>query len=1213
MAKAVTRLLLPLLVALVAAPSLVWGGDPTFVGKLAIAVEKDVSEQLGLADDVRAKLQDLIAEREQAALELLQEIKALSPEEQAQKLAPFVAESEKQGLALLTDAQKTQLDQIRLARAGMASLAEASVATALALTDEQKEKVAALIQERDQQIAEGGESKRSTVMAYYDRKLAGILTPAQKIKWDAMAGLKPGEAAPAPGAAPSATPAAPGTATAERVPPMGTDPRAPGFPGRGAPPSAAPAERPMAELPLARTKVSPDGKITFNLRFAPWKETLDWFAQQADLSLQFTTLPDGTLNYTDTKAYTPGEAIDILNSVLLTKGYTLVRRGRMLMVVNLEDGAPPASLVTPVELKELDKYGDFELVGVVFQLDKFAPEDAEAEIKKLIGPQGSVVMLPKARQIYVTETAGRLRTIRSIIDRVENPDEGRDESLTEIPLQYVTVDDAMLSIRPLMGMPDDRNATPDGALKIVPDALASRLIVSGKPDKITKIKEIVTLIDKPSLPPEGGPIGPIETPQLEVYKLGGLDPTTTLQVMQTLLANLPDVRLTIDPKTSALIALARPSEHLTIRATLAQLQKDKNQFEVVVLRRVDPQQAVLLINKVFNAGEGGNPNAPKVEADTLSRQLTIYGTSDQITQIRDLLSKWGEDGSGGELASEDRGPVRTIAITGSAATNVLSQMEQVWPSIGSRNRIRVHRPSADNGGARPREIKVPREEGEASTPADPDADLDEKIENILRSLPPLAPRPATESKPATPVTPETKPAPVPESKSTQRSARRSPFAFAAYQQPAADAEKTAAIPADPAPAASPAAPSATSADAEKPAEEKPARVSKPGADIVVTVGPNGVVIASEDLEALDEFERMFRLLADQAAMASPTAEFTIVYLKYAKAEVAASLLQEILGQASSDSGGGGGGSLFGNIASMALGGGGGGDLLGGLFGGGMDGGSTSSSTATVQTSGKVTVIPDPRLNALIVQAGAMDMDLIEQMLKVIDQQFSPEDVQLTAPPRLIEVQYASAEDVANVVRQVYADRMAAAPGAQQRQPSPEDFIRALRGGGGGGRGGRGGGGGGGNDRQRGEAPKMTIGVDKTSNSLIVSAPDPLFKQVEELVARIDQAGTETDEVSQVVSLKNANPEMVQRAVSAHLGANAQVNVTSAGTSSPGATQGGAAPTNNNRSGRGGNRSGNQSFSGQQMQMMQQMMRSGQGGGRGGSGNRGGGQGGRGGR
>ncbi len=75
--------------------------------------------------------------------------------------------------------------------------------------------------------------------------------------------------------------------------------------------------------------------------------------------------PSGTFNYTDTRAYTPAEALDVLNGVLLTKGYSLVRHGRMLVVVNLEDGIPP-NLVPDVPLAELDDHGEFELIRVLF-------------------------------------------------------------------------------------------------------------------------------------------------------------------------------------------------------------------------------------------------------------------------------------------------------------------------------------------------------------------------------------------------------------------------------------------------------------------------------------------------------------------------------------------------------------------------------------------------------------------------------------------------------------------------------------------------------------------------------------------------------------------------------------------------------------------------------------------------------------------------------
>ena len=77
--------------------------------------------------------------------------------------------------------------------------------------------------------------------------------------------------------------------------------------------------------------------------------------------------PKGTLNYVDPREYTQAQAIDLLNSVLLTKGYTLVRRDQMLMVINLEDGVPP-NLITEVPADELDQYGEYELVWCLFTL-----------------------------------------------------------------------------------------------------------------------------------------------------------------------------------------------------------------------------------------------------------------------------------------------------------------------------------------------------------------------------------------------------------------------------------------------------------------------------------------------------------------------------------------------------------------------------------------------------------------------------------------------------------------------------------------------------------------------------------------------------------------------------------------------------------------------------------------------------------------------------
>jgi hypothetical protein len=236
----------------------------------------------------------------------------------------------------------------------------------------------------------------------------------------------------------------------------------------------------------------------------------------------------------------------------------------------------------------------------------------------------------------------------------------------------------------------------------------------------------------------------------------------------------------------------------------------------------------------------------------------------------------------------------------------------------------------------------------------------------------------------------------------------------------------------------------------------------------------------------------------------------VFYLKYAKAEVANTLLQEVLTGPGADSGGG---TLLGDVTSNLLGGG----LIGGLLGG-LAGGTSDGETSTLQGTGLITVVPDPRLNALIVEANEVDLQFVEQLLRVIDRESSITDIETVGVPRLIPVIYNSAEEIAGVVRQVYADRIATSSG-QQRQPSPEDLIRALRGQ----RGGAG-------QESRGEIQKMTVGVDPRSNSVIITAPEPLFRQVETLVQQIDQPGSPDTDFVLIQPIKVSDPEVVKEAL-----------------------------------------------------------------------------------
>jgi len=1103
-------------------------GDPEFAGVMAYVEEPAIATELGLSAEQKDQLLKMLEERERDALELAAELKGLEAAERDSKLAAFAGETVKLGSAILTPPQLAQLNRIALRREGLKSLTNEQVATSLGLSAEQKAKAAELAKQLAAAQLKATESERTQAKTDVERQLSLLLSRDQRANWEKLTSAEGGEVTPAAAPMPTTKPAAPMTTVAE----AGKTPMESTKPALGA---AGPVE---------------PGKVRFNFRFAPWKDVLDWFATQADLSLVLDAPPPGTFNYVDNKSYTPAEAIDLLNGVLLTKGYTLLRRERMLMVINLEDGIPP-NLVAQVSPKDLDKYGEFELVSCLFQLNKMAPEDAEAEVKKLLGPQGAAVVLPKARQIYVTETAGKLRTVRAVIEAVETPSTPKDEKVVVIQLNNVTPTELMTFGRQLLGIPDNTNSTPDGSLRVAVDELGQRLLVTGKAERIERVQEIVKLLD---IPPKNASAATtstaLETPQLEVYTITQADPTATLKVLQTLLSGLPDVRMEIDAKTGNLVALARPSQHATIKATIDQMQKDGRQVEVFKLRRIDPQVAVLAINKLFGGTEeGAASGAPKVDSDPTSQQLFVRGTTGQVTQVRELLQKMGESGSASSdatAAAVERTNVRLLQLNGRSAQSALEQIEQVWPTMRA-NRIRIVNPS-ERGDAGSSGIQQRGTLGEPSPERGRPRDGAERTKS-LRS----GERPAEEPR---------KQAPSADSKNkaaAKSSTLKAQFVAFGQEEPAK--------PADAVPAKEPGA-----ANEETPPAEAPVQKTVPGAEIIVTVGPNGIAIASEDLDALDDFEQLLRGFADSASNGK---EFTVFYLKYAKAETAAALLQELIGGGATESSGGGGGSLMGDIASSMMGDMGGG-LLGGLLGGGGGGG------AAVTTSGSVSIISDVRLNALFVQAKPKDLDVVEQLLKIIDREGSPEPVETVPSPRFIPVVNASAEEIANVVRQVFSGRINAAEAAgQQRQPNPEDFIRALRGGGGGG---------GRNSRdKKAEEVKMTVGVDTRTNSLIVSAPDYLFTQVEALVKELDVSEIPTDEVIQVVQVKRSNATTIQKSLESMLGDSIKKSGT---TSSNSGRSGGNAPGGG---GPGGN-NGAQDQMRQRMEMFNNMQRMQQGGG-----------------
>ncbi len=228
---------------------------------------------------------------------------------------------------------------------------------------------------------------------------------------------------------------------------------------------------------------------------------LEWFADQADLALQLDQVPIGSFTFADpTRSYTISEALDVINFALMKRGYTLVRRGRMLQVIDLEvENADKliSELAELVRPEELEERGKSDIVSCVLPLGSLTPTAAKEELALMIGPWGRVIVLDSARQVKVTETASKLIAIRDVLQSAAMA----DTNVIELTLKYRGADELLELARPLLGLEPGENAGED--IRISVGLYGDRIYAAGLPGKTGLLESIIQKADQPLATPDG--------------------------------------------------------------------------------------------------------------------------------------------------------------------------------------------------------------------------------------------------------------------------------------------------------------------------------------------------------------------------------------------------------------------------------------------------------------------------------------------------------------------------------------------------------------------------------------------------------------------------------------------------------------------------------------------------------------------------------------
>ncbi|MEM9368795.1 MAG: secretin N-terminal domain-containing protein [Planctomycetota bacterium] len=483
--------------------------------------------------------------------------------------------------------------------------------------------------------------------------------------------------------------------------------------------------------------------LWFAFRATPWRDVLDWIADESGLALHVNEIPTGSFTYSDPSSFTPEAAIDRINLFLLPEGFTLVRSGSLLSLINLGDPRSMQQLDAIAELVSLATLSErpsHEVVKCLFPLGDLTADEAVSELTGL-QLMTEPAVFAKTNQIMITDTAAKLRSAQSILEAFTSDTLDNGTVVKGFTLQHVDAEDVLAVARPHLGLATGEMIGID--VSISADVFGKSIFVTGIEDKVTLIEGLIKEIDRPGATMSTTSADAV----LQSHAVPGGNLDMVYDVLQTLLAG-QSVRLSKDREADTIIALASASAQAHIAATVEQLQAQEPDFEVIPLQNVDPFYAIGLLQEMLDLPDAlddpddVDPDAPKVDADPGSMRLYVRGRPKQIEQIRNMV-----EGLDQRVAGQSSADVRVVPMSSQSAQQTLEAAAKFWnePSpvvlfrtSGAKGQLKTERVVSEPS----RSTRLPRKNGDAEPAKTIEA-------SKARESEPVARKPSSQLSPAT--------------------------------------------------------------------------------------------------------------------------------------------------------------------------------------------------------------------------------------------------------------------------------------------------------------------------------------------------------------------------------------------------------------------------------------------------------------------------------
>ena len=229
--------------------------------------------------------------------------------------------------------------------------------------------------------------------------------------------------------------------------------------------------------------------FTVNLKETDIQELIKFVAEVTGTTIVVDPAVKGKVKVVSSKPVSKDELYDLFLSILEVHGYTAVRSGGVVRVIQSKDARS-----SPVSVADDGRRGSDEYVTQVIRLDNISAAKLIPVLRPLVPQQAHMAAYAPSNAIIISDVSANIDRIKDIIQRM---DRSAVQKTDIIKLRYAVADDVVAMLDKLSKSEAKQSGGAEPEVLLVADSRTNSVLVSGDEMERARMSQLIKHLDTP--------------------------------------------------------------------------------------------------------------------------------------------------------------------------------------------------------------------------------------------------------------------------------------------------------------------------------------------------------------------------------------------------------------------------------------------------------------------------------------------------------------------------------------------------------------------------------------------------------------------------------------------------------------------------------------------------------------------------------------------